>query len=397
MRNVLFVDDEPQVLDALRDALRHKRRVWRMTFARSGPEALTELRRGDYDAVVSDMRMPGMDGAGLLTEVKHAQPETVRIVLSGSAETESLVRAAGIAHRFLSKPCQADEIVRVVERSCAADEQANEASLRRAAARTSVLPCTARIHEGLTTVFADGPATAAQAGAIIEQDMAMAAKVLQLVNSSFFGPSRRVTSLDEAVSLLGVEMLRALALSAQVFASFQPEAAIPGFDLDVLQRHSADVSRVARQLVTQPADRDAAFAVGLMHEIGLLVLAVHDPGYLGRLLTSADAQQRPLAEVERDERGLTHAALGADVLALWGLPDQIVDAVARHHEPLAVTDERLDLAGAVYVADALVREERRALSPGDVWLPSEPLSAALDTNDSLTTWRAIARSTVAPR
>jgi HD-like signal output (HDOD) protein len=385
------------VLDALRDALRHQRRAWRMTFAASGPEALTELQRGGYDAVVSDMRMPGMDGAGLLTEVRHVQPETVRIVLSGSAETESLVRAAGIAHRFLSKPCQADEIVRVVERSCAADEQTNAASLRRAAARNSALPSTARIHERLTAVFADGLATATQATAIIEQDMAMAAKVLQLVNSSFFGPSRRVTSLGEAVPLLGVETLRALALSAQVFASFRPEAPIPGFDLDVLQRHSADVSRVARQLVTQPAQRDEAFAAGLMHEIGVLVLAVHDPGYLGRLLTCAEAEQRSLLEVERDERGLTHAALGADVLALWGLPDQIVDAVARHHELPAVADGALGPAGAVYVADALVREERRALSRGGVWLASEPLSAGLDTNDSLTTWRAIARSTVVPR
>jgi HD-like signal output (HDOD) protein len=134
-----------------------------------------------------------------------------------------------------------------------------------------------------------------------------------------------------------------------------------------------------------------------MHEIGVLVLAVHDPSYLGRLLTSAEAEQRPLLEVERDERGLTHAALGADVLALWGLPDQIVDAVARHHEPLGVADEPLDPAAAVYVADALVREERRALAPAGLWLASEPLAPDLGTNDHVTTWRAMARSTIAPR
>ena len=119
MIRVLFVDDETHVLESLRDALRPWRRELTMAFAADGPTALEEVAREPYDAVVSDMRMPGMDGAELLREVQRVQPATVRIVLSGYAEIESVARAATVAHRFLSKPCDVDELVSVIGRSCA--------------------------------------------------------------------------------------------------------------------------------------------------------------------------------------------------------------------------------------------------------------------------------------
>ena len=119
MTRILFVDDQQQVLDSLRDALRPQRHEWEMLFATSGADALAELERAPCDVVVSDMRMPGMDGAALLGHVEHSHPAAIRIVLSGSTEREVVMRAAAVAHRLLAKPCDVEELVRVVTRSCA--------------------------------------------------------------------------------------------------------------------------------------------------------------------------------------------------------------------------------------------------------------------------------------
>ncbi len=118
MKRILFVDDEPKILDGLRDLLRKERKQWDMVFALGGQEALDELARGRFDVVVSDMRMPGIDGVMLLKMVKEKYPATARIILSGHAEREAVVNALPVAHQFLSKPCDADVLRTVVDRAC---------------------------------------------------------------------------------------------------------------------------------------------------------------------------------------------------------------------------------------------------------------------------------------
>jgi DNA-binding NtrC family response regulator len=184
MRRVMFVDDEPQLLESLRDALRPWRHQWNMTFAPNGAAALEALECEPFDVVISDMRMPGMDGAALLAEVQRLQPTSVRIVLSGWAEKESVARAANVAHRFLSKPCDIDEIVRVVQRSCGVNALVEHEDLRRAAAGTGRLPSVPRLYSELTALMNDPDATLAEAERLVEQDAAMAAKVLQIANSA---------------------------------------------------------------------------------------------------------------------------------------------------------------------------------------------------------------------
>jgi putative nucleotidyltransferase with HDIG domain len=393
MKRVLFVDDQPEILDGLRDALRTHRRAWQMTFAGSGDEALAVLRRDAHDVVVSDMRMPGMDGAGLLARVQHSHPDTVRIVLSGFAEVDAIIRAGGVAHRFLAKPCDVDEIARIVERACPLDDDTSVGRLRRAVPRTTALPSAARLHEQLTELLAGGEATAAAAAAIVDQDPAMAAKVLQLVSSAFFGAAGRSTP-SQAVARLGLETFRTLALSARAFESFRPETPIEGFEPDSLQRHCLLVGRIARGLVDEPDARDLAFAAGLMHDVGILVLAAQEPAYLSLVLGRAVREGRALVDVEREERGLTHADIGAELLALWGLPQELVEAVAHHHDPSTLRPSRLTPDGAVYVADALAREGHGPANGVACWLPGRGLDADVLADPGLgnrvAAWRALA-------
>jgi putative nucleotidyltransferase with HDIG domain len=374
VRRVLFVDDEEQVLDSLRDALRPRRDEWSVAFAASGEDALDRLEREVYDVIVSDMRMQGMDGARLLGEVERSQPSAVRIVLSGSAERDVVLRAAAVAHRFLAKPCDVEELMRVVERSCA---------LRALPASATRLPAAPHLHAELTALLRDGGATPADAAAIIERDIAMAAKVLALVNSAYFGLRRQVVDVREAAVYLGLTTLRGLVLSAHAFEGLAPARRIAGFDLGAVQRHCLQVGQVARRLLPQGEQRDDAFAAALLHDVGLLALAAEDGDYLESVLAQAAASGRPLVEIEQEERGVTHADLGAHLLAQWGLPDTIVEAVAYHHHPEALHHPRLDAVAAVAIACGLVNGSVDAAYV-------ESIGAA----DQLGAWRAIAADVV---
>ena len=393
VRRVLFVDDEPQVLESLRDVLRPWRRRWEMTFAPDGAVAIAEFEREAYDVVVSDMRMPGLDGAAVLHEVQRLDPTSVRIVLSGYADVDSVARAASVAHRFLSKPCDVEELVRVVQRSCGVNALVEHPELRRAAAGTGRLPSVPRLYAELTALVADPDATLADVERLVEQDAAMAAKVLQLANSAFFGRARRVEKLGQAIGFLGLDAIKALTLSAEVMAAFIPARRIPGFSIESLQRHGVLVARLTRALLDRDADADGAVAAALMHDVGLLVLASRTPDYLAEALEHAARENRPLFEVERDLRGFTHAEVGAHVLGLWGLPHAIVEAVAYHHDPSAAHDPQLDAVTVVHVANVLADELEAREDP-----TRERAALRLDTDhlervgaaDRIERWRAIA-------
>ncbi len=123
MKSILFVDDEQRVLSGLRRQLFGKRGEWDMAFVESGPAALEHLAATPADAVVSDMRMPGMDGAQLLALVAQRHPRTVRLVLSGHADPDRVQVARASAHRYLLKPCPPEVLQAEVGRALAVRER----------------------------------------------------------------------------------------------------------------------------------------------------------------------------------------------------------------------------------------------------------------------------------
>jgi HD-like signal output (HDOD) protein len=392
MKRVMFVDDEPHVLDSLRDALRPRRREWQMTFARDGATALAALAEAECDVVVSDMRMPGMDGATLLAQVGKLHPRTVRIVLSGYAELDAVARAAAVAHRFLAKPCDVAELARVIERSCALNEMTEREATDSAAISTTRLPSVPALYMQLSALLADSDVTVHDAARVLEQDVAMTAKVLQLANSAFFSRGPAVTGLGEAVARLGLSTLNALVLAREALGAFGQTAPIKHLSIEALQHHGMLVARVARRLLGDAPAREAAFTAGLLHDIGLLVMASHDAPHLEQVLATAHRDRRPLAEVEREGRGVTHAEVGAHLLALWGLPHEIVEAVAYQHRPQDVHDPVFDAVAALHIADALVHERVASRDP-DSHLPAEQLDHdylnRLGVASRLGEWRAI--------
>jgi HD-like signal output (HDOD) protein/ActR/RegA family two-component response regulator len=398
MRHILFVDDDADVLDGLRDALRPRRREWRMTFVTTGEAALGVLEREPVDIVVSDLRMPGMDGAAVLTAVARIQPDAVRIVLSGHADPETIGRVAAVAHRILVKPSPIDVVARVIERSCVLLDVTGEVQLIRLAAGACALPSPSATYVELAELLGRVDATTAEVAAVLERDIAMAAKVLQLANSAYFGRREPVSSLHDAVTLLGHETLQALALSAEAFQRFHIPAPIPCFSREAVQQRSLQVARLAHTLSQGEAEADDSFAAGLLLDVGLLVLAAHEPGYLGEVLLTAEREGRAVHEVELERHGITHAEIGAHLLALWGLPHTIVEAVAHHHSPLRSPVPAFDAIATVHIADALIADTEIGAPAGPTGLSRIDLDylECLGVTDRIAEWQRLASVELAP-
>ncbi|MES2642661.1 MAG: response regulator [Myxococcota bacterium] len=389
MRRILFVDDEQAILDSLRDLLRPQRKVWQMSFARTGEEALKVLETEPYDVVVSDMRMPRMDGATLLREVKERYPRVVRIVLSGHTEMEAALRTVPIAHQFLGKPCEADRLRSVIQRTCDLQDLLHDENLRRRVGQITALPSAPRIYVALTKALVDPEVSLRDVAAILEKDMAMSAKVLQVVNSAFFGLPRRLSSLLEAVSYLGISVIKNLVLSMEAFRELRGGEAAKGFDVDRVQRQCFVTGRIAQRMLPDRRDAQDAFVAGTLHELGTLILATREPLAFATVDAEATARGVPRHVVEREQGGVSHAEVGAYLIGLWGLPYGIAEAVAHHHDPMRLEPTRFGVAEAVHCASALAIEAIGL--PGVQEVPEPRLVERLDLGGSLPAWREIAR------
>lgn len=362
MKSILFVDDEPMVLQGLQRMLRPHRAIWDMSFAASGAEALAMLEGNAlegkaFDAVVTDMRMPGMDGASLLEQVRDRYPAAIRIVLSGYFEKEAAMRALPVAHQFLAKPCDPGKLRDAIDRAVGFMGLLPDVALRRVVGAIGKLPTLPRTSALLVQALQDPDVQTDEIAAIVEQDVGITAKMLQLVNSAFFSLPNYVTSVRMAVNYLGLDTLKQLVLSVELFRTLQPSQAVAGFSLEHLQEHSQLAARIAAGLPAPEPVVAAGVVAAALHDTGKLVLAARLPHEFQLALQASRAQKLPLHVIERTQMGTTHAEIGAYLLGLWGLPDSVVDAVCRHHCPVAAEgDQGLDVLAITHVADGLATE-----------------------------------------
>jgi HD-like signal output (HDOD) protein/CheY-like chemotaxis protein len=353
---VLFVDDDACILAGLADALRRRPSGWDARFAHGGEAALDAIAARRFDVVVSDLSMPGIDGIDVLSRARECQPDAVRIVLSGGAEPGAALAAARVAHRYLAKPFREEDLRTAVDRAWRLRSLLRQEGWRRAAGGVMALPSCPPIYVELTELATDPDATATDAARIVERDIAMTAKVLQLVNSAFFGLGRRIARIPEAIHYLGLTTLRALVLHAGAFEAFAPTRPIEGFDIGALQRRSHLAARIAWAIAPDLPTREEAFTASMLHGVGLLVLARSDPYEFADTIAAARESGVPLHAIEYARHGSSHAELGAYVLGVWGLPDSLVEAVAHQHRIDRLAGPGLDVALAVHVAAALAAE-----------------------------------------
>jgi putative nucleotidyltransferase with HDIG domain len=358
--NILLVDDEPRVLQALQRMLHFKHQEWNLEFADSSPRALALMAKMSFRIVVSDLLMPGMDGVQFLEEVRRLYPQTARLIFCWRAERQSLPRAFGTAHQFLFKPCEPAVLVQTLTRLLDQTELLSDPRLKSLVSQMRFLPSLPEFYVELMREMQTENASIEHISQIIGRDPGISAKILQLVNSAFFGVPRHVSTPDEAVMFLGLETVKAIVLSLHLFASFD-RAKVKAFDLRKLWQHSWSASLLAKK-VCLAGSRDLkkaeqAFTAGLLHDIGKLVLAANLPDSFQQALAMARNPSVSLLEAERATFGATHAEVGAYLLALWGIPQPVVEAVAFHHTPAQCLNGGFSALTAVHLANALAHAQ----------------------------------------
>jgi putative nucleotidyltransferase with HDIG domain len=334
--SVLFVDDDARMLSSLGRLVTARHLDWAVRFVTGGRAALNALQEAPCDVVVCDADLHDMSGSALLAQVKDRWPLTLRVLLTEQMTSKPASSLLQAAHQLLAKPCPADQLVEAVESACSLRcLYMNEAVLS-IVHRLEHLPVLPRVYMELVEELRRSECSAASLGTIIARDMGLAAGILKLINSPYFGLSRRVESPQQAVSFLGVGILQGLVIYEKVFKTMDP-GKYPGFNVERLWAHCLDTARclkaVAKSAGLGGRDLDQAFNAGLLHDIGKVVLAEGCPGEFAQVLRKCQTDNIPLVEAEAALLGVTHAEVGAYVLGLWGFPRAVVDAIAGHHEP----------------------------------------------------------------
>jgi putative nucleotidyltransferase with HDIG domain len=352
---VLFVDDDPRVLQGLRRMLHAERHHWTMQFAASGREALACLECHPFDALVTDLRMPDMDGVELMTLAMELHPDVARIVLSGEIDPSAGLKTMRCAHQFIAKPCDAETLKTTISRAFALRRLISDRRMKALLSRLEILPSQPALYTEVMAAIQSPNSSCRTVGALIARDAGMTAKILQLVNSAFFGMAHRIGEAQEAVALLGTDTIKALVLGAQVFSQFDSKR-IQALGLDTLWRHCLATSQCARTISTaenlsRPMQAEA-FTAGILHDVGKLVLAQNFPEAYAEILQRSQMQDRTLSDLEAERFGVSHAELGAYLMGLWGLGEAIIDSIAGHHAPSSRAPAG-PVTAVVYAANAM--------------------------------------------
>jgi HD-like signal output (HDOD) protein/CheY-like chemotaxis protein len=377
MFTVLFVEDDEFLLEELRRSTHRLRHIWNLHFAGSGQAALELLGRLQrLDVIVTDMRMPGMDGAELLVEVRDRSPSTSRIIMSAQSDLEAVYRGIGPAHQHLPKPCEVTALVQVIARLVQRPSSTLHEPVRTVIGEVDRLPTQPMHFQRLTLEIEDPNSNVFRIATIITEDVALATEVLRVVNSAFFGVYGVVESVDRAVSLLGVNVVRGIVLGAELFRS--THGAASWLELDALGRRSRSVAFCARGLAlragAKPAIAALAFLSGMVSEVGLLVLARSTDV---RVETIGHLNDECDLDYERAIFGGDRFRVGSELLRLWGFDEEIVDAVGDLSNPMPTIDGDV----AWYLRAARHLEFEAGVDPtalADPSNPIPPLDAVLD-------------------
>jgi len=313
-------------------------------------------------------------------------------VLSGHTELSAALQVVPVAHQFLAKPCDAEMLRVAIERACHLKALLSDESIRRTVTALGDLPSVPRTYEALTQALADPDTTLQKVAKIVEQDVGVSAKVLQLVNSAFFGISYSITNIQSAVSYLGINTLKNLVLSVEIFRAFRPQKELPGFSLEKLQNHAQLTAHIAGRLPVPKHLTDIVVVAAMLHDLGKLILAWKLSEHFEEMLGEAHAAHCPLNRVEESANGFSHAEVGAYLLGLWGLPYTVVEAVALHHRPTRVPHQNFDAITAVYVANLLAQELEESSHVGPTVYNLENYQeefATLDIAEKIPEWRAM--------
>lgn len=385
MRRVLLVDDEPRVLEGLGRQLRPLRRRWQVEMVSDGQTALESVAAAPPEVIISDMMMPGMDGAELLSRVREDHPEVIRMVLSGHMGEGSILRAVSVAHRTLTKPCPADclrGILEQVDRLCQLVPR--EAACRALSSLdTQPMPAQtlARVRQA-----PDGEAALSTLRDLALGDPTLAATMLHLANLDALGCREPTLSVERAVERVGPSALIRLCDEHDFFRLAEdPPPADP---------RPARIARLARE-IAGPEHGPIAHAAALLEDFGIQLFARLHPDRYRSLLQRCEDDPTRCPRRQRETLGCTAPELAAYLLGIWGLPARLVSAIEHHREPTRCAGEMDPVLAAVHAATAVVDEAMGPAEGSCAPLALDPtIAQQLGASENRERWRRLLNETV---
>jgi HD-like signal output (HDOD) protein len=366
-RRLIFGDEEVLSLGEMQRHALALANDWEFIFLETGRAILEHLEDAPCDVLIASASLPDMAPQVLLKGAKNRRPDCVRMVMAGSTAQDRVLPCVGLLHQAFPRTNDPQQILVLVSNAIHISQgMIRHPEVKAAITTLERLPSVPKVYQELRSVLEGRHATYRDVGAVIQRDMGMTAKVLKLINSAFFGLQRRVESPQEAVHFLGMDVVQALVLAHGIFDQ-TGSLGTRRISIENVWDHSLRVAKGARTLAAMEGlsrhQTGDAFMGGLLHDVGILILAKAFPAVYDQVVTSCETEQISLKDAERNAFGLTHAEVGAYLLGLWGIQTGVLEAVSLHHTPSSVQRTSFDHVLAVHVAD----EFSKASQQHPVW------------------------------
>lgn len=343
-------------LEALQALFRTCGPTWELVSFSREKDFLEKVEAEEFDAIFADLKSEPTAAVNFLHEVWKSNPTIVRHLISSNSDPDVMVACALGAHHVLEKPLEPEALESALHRIEVIKRFVKNPNLQALVSRMRTLPSRPTLYLEIMRELRSSTASAKAVGELVSKDLAISTKLLQVVNSAYYGREQKVADPADAVLVLGLETTASLVLSMEAFARFDKVKPLY-FSVEKVWKHSQNVANTARQIATDARSDSAiikdAYAAGLLHDIGKLALALNFEEQYHGAMKLAKKSGLSSREVEQDVFGANHADTGAYLLSMWGLPLPIIEAVAGHHLPDNEVGTHFSALAAVHLAEKL--------------------------------------------
>ncbi len=344
---VMFVDDEKFILKSLKRLMKNE--PFESVYMNSGPEALQYLEENKIDLIVTDIRMPDMDGFELLSIIKDKYPKVLRVALSGFTESRTIYKLIekNIAKIYLFKPWDNFELKKNINRILDFEDILTNNKLLELINNLDSLPVLPKLYQDLKALI-DQDASIEEVGKLVEIDQAISSKVLRLANSAFYG--RKTGSISEAILSIGLNNLKNMVLASSIFQGSKEDME----NLDKMWEHSINTNKLTLLIYEKLLHKKIPTiygSAGLLHDIGKVILHIYYNDSYKEIIKNADDAENNLINLEFEAYNVTHQDIGAYLLNWWELPHAYVEAAMYHHRPHDARIVNHEIVGVVHLAN----------------------------------------------
>lgn len=351
--NILTVDKNPSILSQISELLNSSQFEGKYYFTQTIDEAFSIIKKNEINIIICDLNIPQINGIDFLEVLKDDFPSIIRIVLfDHENQIELLLKSVVSAHKFISKPIDSEKFYKIITQTLMLNSFLIEENVLKVLNQIESFPSLPQTYIEIEEELNREDFSIKNISDIVHKDMAIATRILQIVNSPLLGLARVITDIQQAVSLLGMTMLKSLILYTQIFRSFEGNMRVENIQREIWE-HSLKVANTSKLLVANFGNRndiETAFISGLLHDVGKIII-INNEKFVFDILELMKSENIEYNEAEYKILGTTHAEIGAYLLSLWGLPSIIVDSVKNHHKISKIDNNIISVQSAVFIAN----------------------------------------------